>query len=159
MNHQITLEVAEKMIHAARSKAEELKILEDIAVVDASGNLKAFVRMDGAWLGSIDIAVRKARTARYFDMETAEIGKMSQPGQPLYGVEHSNGGLITFGGGIPIKDVDGTVIGAIGVSGEQRRIRRLVIDPSSRPSGSADPPRTRESSQGCDASSGRSERK
>ena len=117
MNHQITLEVAEKMIHAARSKAEELKILEDIAVVDASGNLKAFVRMDGAWLGSIDIAIRKARTARYFDMETAEIGKMSQPGQPLYGVEHSNGGLITFGGGIPIKDVDGTVIGAIGVSG------------------------------------------
>jgi uncharacterized protein GlcG (DUF336 family) len=67
MNHEITLEGAEKMIHAAKSKAEELKILEDIAVVDASGNLKAFVRMDGAWLGSIDIAIRKARTARYFD--------------------------------------------------------------------------------------------
>src|SRR4029077_4900600 len=67
MNHEITLEVAEKMIGAAKSKAEELKILEDIAVVDASGNLKAFVRMDGAWLGSIDIAIRKARTARYFD--------------------------------------------------------------------------------------------
>src|SRR5258707_12739978 len=117
MIHEIALEVAEKMIHAAKSKAEELKILEDIAVVDASGNLKAFVRMDGAWLGSIDIAIRKARTARYFDMETAEIGKMSQPGQPLYGVEHSNGGLITFGGGIPVKDDDGTVIGAVGVSG------------------------------------------
>ena len=117
MNHEITLEVAEKMIRAAKSKAEELKILEDIAVVDASGNLKAFVRMDGAWLGSIDIAIRKARTARYFDMETGEIGKMSQPGQPLYGVEHSNGGLITFGGGIPVKDGDGTVIGAVGVSG------------------------------------------
>ncbi|HLQ79366.1 MAG TPA: heme-binding protein [Terriglobia bacterium] len=117
MNHEITLEVAEKMIHVAKSKAEELKILEDIAVVDASGNLKAFVRMDGAWLGSIDIAIRKARTARYFDMETDEIGKMSQPGQPLYGVEHSNGGLITFGGGIPLKDTDGTVIGAVGVSG------------------------------------------
>jgi uncharacterized protein GlcG (DUF336 family) len=73
--------------------------------------------MDGAWLGSIDIAIRKARTARYFDMETAEIGRMSQPGEPLYGVEHSNGGLITFGGGIPIKDADGTVIGAVGVSG------------------------------------------
>ena len=117
MNHEITLEVAERMIHAAKSKAEELKILEDIAVVDASGNLKAFVRMDGAWLGSIDIAIRKARTARYFDMETAEIGKMSQPGQPLFGVEHSNGGLITFGGGIPLKDTDGMVIGAVGVSG------------------------------------------
>jgi uncharacterized protein GlcG (DUF336 family) len=117
MNHEITLEVAERMIHAAKSKAEELKILEDIAVVDASGNLKAFARMDNAWLGSIDIAIRKARTARYFDMETAEIGKMSQPGQPLYGVEHNNGGLITFGGGIPLKDTDGMVIGAVGVSG------------------------------------------
>jgi len=117
MNHEITLEVAERMIHAAKSKAEELKILEDIAVVDASGNLKAFVRMDGAWLRSIDKAIRKARTARYFDMETAEIGKMSQPGQPLFGVEHSNGGLITFGGGIPLKDTDGMVIGAVGVSG------------------------------------------
>jgi uncharacterized protein GlcG (DUF336 family) len=117
MNQEITLEVAETMIQAAKRKSEELKIKEDIAVVDASGNLKAFVRMDGAWLGSIDIAIRKARTARYFDMETAEIGKMSQPGQPLYGVELSNGGLISFGGGIPVKDVDGNVIGAVGVSG------------------------------------------
>jgi len=117
MNHEITLEVAETMIQAAKRKAQELKVQQDIAVVDASGNLKAFVRMDGAWLGSIDIAIRKARTARYFDMETAEIGKLSQPGQPLYGVEHSNGGLITFGGGIPVKDADGKVIGAIGASG------------------------------------------
>ena len=117
MNREITLEIAETMIQAAKRKSEELKIKEDIAVVDASGNLKAFVRMDGAWLGSIDIAIRKARTARYFDMETAEIGKMSQPGQPLYGVELSNGGLISFGGGIPVRDADGTVIGAVGVSG------------------------------------------
>jgi uncharacterized protein GlcG (DUF336 family) len=62
-------------------------------------------------------AIRKARTARYFDMETAEIGKMSQPGQPLYGVEISNGGLISFGGGMHVTDADGTVIGAVGVSG------------------------------------------
>jgi uncharacterized protein GlcG (DUF336 family) len=117
MNREVTLEVAETMIQAAKRKSEELKIKENIAVVDASGNLKAFVRMDGAWLGSIDIAIRKARTARYFDMETAEIGKMSQPGQALYGVELSNGGLISFGGGIPVKDSDGTVIGAVGVSG------------------------------------------
>jgi uncharacterized protein GlcG (DUF336 family) len=117
VNKEITLEVAETMIQAAIKKSEELKIKEDIAVVDASGNLKAFVRMDGAWLGSIDIAIRKARTARYFDMETAEIGKMSQPGQPLYGVELSNGGLISFGGGIPVKYSDGAVIGAVGVSG------------------------------------------
>jgi uncharacterized protein GlcG (DUF336 family) len=117
MNQEITLEIAETMIQAAKQKAVELKVRQDIAIVDASGNLKAFVRMDGAWLGSIDIAIRKARTARYFDMETAEIGKMSQPGQPLYGVEHSNGGLITFGGGIPVKNADGSVIGAIGASG------------------------------------------
>jgi uncharacterized protein GlcG (DUF336 family) len=117
MNHEITLELAGTIIQAAKSKAEELNIQEDIAVVDSSGTLKAFVRMDGAWLGSIDIAIRKARTARYFDMETAEIGKMSQPGMSIYGVELSNGGLISFGGGIPFKDADGKVIGAVGVSG------------------------------------------
>lgn len=89
----------------------------DIAVVDAGANLKAFVRMDGAWLGSIDIALRKARTARYFDMNTGQIGELSQPGGPLFGIEHSNGGLITFPGGIPIRDKEGQVIGAIGVSG------------------------------------------
>ena len=73
--------------------------------------------MDGAWLGSVDIAIRKARTARLFDMSTGEIGELSQPGKPLYGIEHSNGGLITFPGGVPLKDASGTVIGAIGVSG------------------------------------------
>ena len=89
----------------------------DIAVVDAGGNLKAFFRMDGAWLGSIDIAIKKAKTAREFDMNTEEIGKLSQPGGPLFNIEHSNGGLITFPGGVPLKDPDGTIIGAIGVSG------------------------------------------
>ncbi len=117
MSHEITLEVAELMPQAAKRKAAELKIIEDIAVVDATGHLKAFVRMDGAWLGSIDIAIRKAPTARLFDIETFEIGKMSQLGESIYGVELSNGGLISFGGGIPLKDADGTVIGAIGVSG------------------------------------------
>jgi uncharacterized protein GlcG (DUF336 family) len=89
----------------------------DIAIVDAGANLKAFLRMDGAWLGSIDIAIRKARTARFFDMNTGEIGKLSQPGGPLYNIEHSNGGLITFPGGIPLKNAQGDVIGGIGVSG------------------------------------------
>jgi len=117
MSHEITLEVTETMLQAAKTKAAELKISEDIAVVDATGYLKAFARMDGAWLGSIDIAIRKARTARLFDMETSEIGKMSQPGESIYGVELSNGGLISFGGGVPLKDGEGTVIGAIGVSG------------------------------------------
>ena len=89
----------------------------NIAVVDAGANLTAFVRMDGAWLGSADISQKKARTARYFDMPTGEIGKLSQPGGSLYNIEHSNGGLITFPGGIPIKNASGEVIGAIGVSG------------------------------------------
>ncbi len=89
----------------------------DVAVVDAGGNLKAFVRMDGAWLGSIDIAQRKARTARFFNLPTGELGALSQPGGPLYGIEVSNGGLITFPGGLPLTTADGTVVGAIGVSG------------------------------------------
>src|SRR4029079_17342351 len=105
------------VIDAAVKKAQELQINMDIAVVDAGGNLKAFVRMDTAWLGSIDISIKKAKTARYFDMNTGEIGKLSQPGGPLYNIEVSNGGLITFPGGIPLKAGDGTIIGAIGVSG------------------------------------------
>jgi len=102
---------------AAGQKAEEIDTKMDIAVVDAGGNLKAFIRMDGAWLGSIDIAIKKANTARYFDMPTGAIGGLSQPGGPLYNIEHSNGGLIPFPGGLPIKTADGSIIGAIGVSG------------------------------------------
>ena len=105
------------MLAAAVGKAGELNVKMDIAVVDAGGNLKAFLRMDGAWLGSIDIAIKKAKTARYFDMPTGEIGKLSQPGKSLYQIEVSNGGLITFPGGVPIRTADGTIIGAIGVSG------------------------------------------
>lgn len=113
----ITLEQAERISNAAKAKAIELGVPMNIAVVDAGANLKAFHRMDSAWLGSIDIAIRKAKTARYFDMETQELGKLSQPGESLYQIEVSNGGLITFPGGIPLKAADGTVIGAIGVSG------------------------------------------
>ncbi|MFA7236460.1 MAG: heme-binding protein [Phycisphaeraceae bacterium] len=105
------------MLAAAVVKAGQMNLAMDIAVVDAGGNLKAFLRMDGAWLGSIDIALKKAKTARYFDMNTGEIGKLSQPGGPLYNIKHSNGGLITFPGGVPLKLADGSVIGAIGVSG------------------------------------------
>jgi len=88
----------------------------DIAIVDAVASLKGFLRMDGAWLGSIDIAVRKARTARFFDMDTGVIGELSQPGGPLYNIEHSNGGLITFAGGVPLKS-GGEIVGGIGISG------------------------------------------
>jgi len=117
MADDVTLEQAERIVAAAKQKAAEINTQMDIAVVDAGGNLKAFARMDGAWLGSIDIAQRKARTARWFDMDTGIIGSLSQPGGPLFGVEHSNGGLITFPGGVPLKNAQGAVVGAIGVSG------------------------------------------
>jgi uncharacterized protein GlcG (DUF336 family) len=113
----ISLEQAEQAITAAKAKAVEIGTLMNIAIVDAGANLVAFARMDNAWLGSVDIAQSKARTARYFDMPTGEIGKLSQPGGPLYNIEHSNGGLISFPGGLPIKDNNGVIIGAIGVSG------------------------------------------
>ena len=113
----ITIEEACAAIGAAQEKSRDLGVAMDIAIVDAGANLKAFARMDGAWLGSIDIAVKKAKTARFFDMNTGEIGKLSQPGGDLYNIEHSNGGLITFPGGVPIKNGDGAIIGAIGVSG------------------------------------------
>ena len=115
--NDITLEQAYKIVKAAYEKSLEMNVKMDIAVVDAGANLKAFVRMDGAWLGSIDIAIKKAKTARFFDMPTGEIGKISQPGASLYNIEVSNGGLISFPGGIPLKNADGDVIGAIGVSG------------------------------------------
>ena len=113
----ISLQQALAVLDAALKRAAETSTLMDIAVVDAGGNLKAFARMDGAWLGSIDIALKKARTARYFDMNTGDIGGLSQPGGPLYNIEVSNGGLITFPGGIPLANAQGEVIGAIGVSG------------------------------------------
>ena len=113
----ITLEQAQAAVAAAQAKAKEIGAKMNIAVVDVGTNLKAFARMDGAWLGSIDVSQKKARTARFFDMPTGEIGKLSQPGGSLFAIEHSNGGLISFPGGVPIRDQSGEVIGAIGVSG------------------------------------------
>ena len=113
----ITMQQALAAVDAARKRPDELGVKMNIAIVDAGMNLKAFARMDGAWLGSIDIAIKKARTARMFDMNTGEIGKLSQPGGSLYNIEHSNDGLITFPGGVPIRNGAGEIIGAIGVSG------------------------------------------
>lgn len=113
----ITLAQAEQAIKAAKEKAVSTDTKMNIAVVDAGANLVAFVRMDNAWLGSVDIAIKKAKTARYFDMESGKIGELSQPGGSLYNIEHSNNGLITFPGGIPLKNANGDIIGAIGVSG------------------------------------------
>ena len=113
----IDLATAQRVLEAACAKAVEIDCKMDVAIVDAGGNLKAFARQDGAWIGSIDIAIKKAKTSRFFDFPTGTIGELSQPGGPLYNIEVSNGGLITFPGGLPIKNADGDVIGGIGVSG------------------------------------------
>ncbi len=113
----ITLAEAQAVVERALSKAREIDTLMNIAVVDAGGNLKAFNRMDGAWLGSIDISIKKARTARFFDMPTGDLGTLSQPGGALFNIEVSNGGLITFPGGLPLRNNSGEVVGAVGVSG------------------------------------------
>ncbi|TBW41025.1 heme-binding protein [Siculibacillus lacustris] len=113
----LTLEQALKAIAAAKAEARRQGTLMNIAVVDAGGTLKAFERMDGAFLGSVDISIRKAKTARMFNMSTKALGDISQPGQSLYGIEVTNGGLVLFGGGELLHDADGVIIGAIGVSG------------------------------------------
>jgi len=113
----ITLSQAEKIILVAKEKSTEIDTKMNIAIVDSGANLVAFARMDGAWLGSLDISIKKAKTARYFDMNTGVIGELSQPNGSLYNIEHSNNGLITFPGGVPIKNKTGEIIGAIGVSG------------------------------------------
>ena len=117
MADDLSLDAAQKIVEAAKRKAAEIDTKMDICVVDAGGWVGAACGQDGAWLGSIDISMKKARTARWFDMNTGEIGKLSQPGGPLYNIEHSNGGLITFPGGIPLKDGRGNVVSGIGVSG------------------------------------------
>jgi uncharacterized protein GlcG (DUF336 family) len=113
----VTIAQAELAIDAARKRAAELGTQMCIAIVDSGASLKAFYRMDDAWVGSIDIAIKKAKTAVFFGMPTGQIGKLSQPGASLFGIEHSNDGLITFPGGLPIVDKEGVLTGAIGVSG------------------------------------------
>lgn len=115
--NDISLEHASAVLHKALEKCAEMGVKMNVAVVDSGANLKVFARMDGAWRGSIDIAIKKACTSRYFDMDTGAIGELSQPGGPLYNIEHSNGGLITFPGGVPLRNAQGEVIGAVGVSG------------------------------------------
>jgi uncharacterized protein GlcG (DUF336 family) len=113
----ITLEQAKAVAAAAEEKAGDIGVPMNIAVVDAGNNLTAFVRQDGAWLGSIEIAKDKAFTARAFDMSTAELADVAQPGGPLYGIAVSNEGrVIVFPGGIPLKQGQ-EIVGAIGVSG------------------------------------------
>src|SRR5450755_2213392 len=131
----ITMENARVAIEAARKKAIELETQMCIAVVDSGANLKGFLRMDDAWVGSIDIAIKKAKTAVFFGMPTGEIGKLSQPGKPLFGIEHSNEGLITFPGGVPIVDEEGVLVGAVGVSGSTVENDNAVAEAGVKPVG------------------------
>ena len=114
----LTLAMARAIIAAGEAAAEKIGQPMNIAVVDGGGNLVAHIRLDGAWLGSIDIAINKAYTSRAFDISTKELGEKSQPGKDFYGIQVADGGrVMAFAGGIPLKNDDGEVIGAVGVSG------------------------------------------
>ncbi len=113
----VTLEDARRVIAAAEKKAEEIGQPMNIAVADVGGNLVAHVRMDNAWIGSVDISIKKAWTARAFDITTKDLGENSQSGDQFFGIHASNNGkVMIFAGGIPLKQ-GGKVVGAIGVSG------------------------------------------
>ncbi|MBS7700608.1 MULTISPECIES: heme-binding protein [unclassified Chelatococcus] len=113
----ITSHQAQIAIAAGEAAATASGVPVNIAVLDAAAHLKAFTRMDGALLGSIEIAVGKARTAAFFHMRTEAVGDFCKPGGTSPGLELTNGGLVVFAGGIPLKGPDGAVIGAVGVSG------------------------------------------
>jgi uncharacterized protein GlcG (DUF336 family) len=124
----ITLEKAQSIIAAGIAKAKEVGQPMNIAVVDAGANLTAFTRMDGAWLGSIDIAINKAFMARAFDITTRDLGSNSQPGNQFYGIHVSNHGrVMIFAGGVPLK-ANGQVVGAVGVSGGSGEQDQAVAD-------------------------------
>jgi uncharacterized protein GlcG (DUF336 family) len=124
----ITLEKAQSIIAAGIAKAKEVGQPMNIAVVDAGANLTAFTRMDGAWLGSIDIAINKAFTARAFDITTRDLGSNSQPGNQFFGIHASNHGrVMIFAGGVPLK-ANGKVVGAVGVSGGSGEQDQAVAD-------------------------------
>jgi uncharacterized protein GlcG (DUF336 family) len=113
----VNLDDAKKIIAAGERKAMEIGIPYNIAVADAGGGLVAHVRMDGAWLGSVDIAINKAWTARAFDTPTEDLARITQSGQQGFGLNTTNDSrVVIFGGGIPLK-LDGIVIGAVGASG------------------------------------------
>ena len=112
----LTLEDAKKMVSAAEARATSLGIAYNIAVVDAGGHLITFLRQDGALIGSIDLAIDKAATARLFNTATSKLATLAQSGKPLYGIQESNAGkVVIFGGGIPVV-FNGSVIGAVGAS-------------------------------------------
>ena len=113
----VTLDEARRVVAAGEAEAARQGSPSNIAVVDAGGNLSTHIRMDGAWLGSIDISINKAFTARAFDTATKDLADLARPGEQFYGINASNDGkIMIFAGGIPLLR-DGQVVGAVGVSG------------------------------------------
>ena len=124
----ITLADARRIIAAAEQKADEIRQPMNIAVVDGGGNLVAHVRMDKAWIGSVDISIKKAWTARAFDISTKELAELSQSGDQFFGIHASNNGrVMIFAGGVPLKRGD-EVVGAIGVSGGMGKQDQAVAE-------------------------------
>ena len=113
----ITTKQGQAIIAAGEAWARQISVPVNIAVLDAGAHLKSFSRMDGAVLGSIDIAIGKAKTAVLFGLNSEAVWDYCKPGAPAPGLERTNGGLVTFAGGIPVHSPDGTLIGAVGVSG------------------------------------------
>ena len=113
----LTSQQTRSVIGAAEAKAESMRVPVNIAVLDAAAHLKAFSRMDRARLGSIDIAMKKAATAALFQTTSEAVWEYCKPGAPAHALEHTNGGLAPFAGGLPLFGSDGEMLGAIGVSG------------------------------------------
>ena len=114
----MNFKLATTALEAALKEAKKNNLKMNIAIVDSGAHLVSFARMDDSLLGSIDVSIKKAKTAALFKAPTGEIGKLSKPNGPIYGVEQTNGGLITFPGGLPIINANGKLIGGIGVSGD-----------------------------------------
>ena len=125
----VSLDDAERMISAGKEKAREIGSPSNVAVVDAGGNLVAHIRMDGAWIGSVDVSINKAFTARAFDISTKDLADNAQPGGQFYGIQESNEGrVMIFAGGMPLRGDDGTVVGAVGVSGGTGEQDQTVVE-------------------------------
>jgi uncharacterized protein GlcG (DUF336 family) len=113
----ISQALCDAVLEGAKAKATEIGVPMNVAILDSGANLKAFLRMDGALIGSIDIALKKAKTSAIFGMNTEAIGEFCKPGGTSPGLDSTNGGLVVFAGGIPLRDAQGSLLGAVGVSG------------------------------------------
>lgn len=112
-----TLDTAKKIMEAVERRSAEQGLCSVVAVCGADGNMIAVHRMEGAYLVSFDVAMKKAYTAVAVQMSTRELGELAQPGEMFYGVDKADQGrIIIIGGGVPVY-YNGQLAGAVGVSG------------------------------------------